>query len=76
MRMLPFVALSLLMAAALFAQAPKTSVATPPPDVAAPPADAIHELRPDPDADSAVGRDGIRLTIADSCSPGRGRAAG
>ena len=40
MRMLPFLALSLLMAAPLFAQAPKISAATPPSDVAAPPADA------------------------------------
>jgi len=40
MRMLSFVALSLLMATPLFAQAPKTSVAAPPPDVAAPPSDA------------------------------------
>jgi FKBP-type peptidyl-prolyl cis-trans isomerase len=41
MRMLSFFALSLLMAAPLFAQEPKVSVATPPPDVKAPPADAI-----------------------------------
>ncbi len=41
MRMLPFVALSLLVAAPLFAQAPRTSAAAPPPDVAAPPADAV-----------------------------------
>src|SRR2546427_9527535 len=41
MRMFPFVALSLLVAAPLFAQAPKVSVATAPPDVAAPPADAV-----------------------------------
>ena len=40
MRMLSLVALALLASAPLFAQAPKTSVATPPPDVAAPPADA------------------------------------
>ncbi len=40
MRMLSFVALSLLAAAPLFAQEPRTSVATPPPDVKAPPADA------------------------------------
>src|ERR1700704_99112 len=40
MRMLAFLALSLLMAAPLFAQAPKVSAATPPSDVAAPPADA------------------------------------
>src|SRR5947199_8682386 len=40
MRMLPFLALSLLIATPLFAQAPKVSVATPPPDVAAPPANA------------------------------------
>jgi FKBP-type peptidyl-prolyl cis-trans isomerase len=40
MRMLSFFALSLLMAAPLFAQAPKVSAATPPSDVAAPPADA------------------------------------
>src|SRR6267142_1423098 len=40
MRMLSFVALSLLIAAPLFAQEPKVSVATPPPDVAAPPANA------------------------------------
>jgi FKBP-type peptidyl-prolyl cis-trans isomerase len=40
MRMLSFIALSLLMASPLFAQAPKVSAATPPSDVAAPPADA------------------------------------
>src|SRR5882724_13271820 len=40
MRMLVFLALSLLMAAPLLAQAPKISAATPPSDVAAPPADA------------------------------------
>src|SRR4051812_1349578 len=40
MRMLSFLALSLLMAAPLFAQEPKISVATPPADVKAPPADA------------------------------------
>jgi len=40
MRMLSFLALSLVMAAPLFAQEPKVSVATPPPDVKAPPADA------------------------------------
>src|SRR5882672_8740871 len=40
MRMLAFLALSLLMAAPLLAQAPKVSAAVPPSDVAAPPADA------------------------------------
>jgi len=40
MRMLSFLAFSLLIAAPLFAQAPKTSVAAPPADVAAAPADA------------------------------------
>jgi len=41
MRMLPFLLLLLLGAVPLTAQAPKQSVATAPPDVAAPPADAI-----------------------------------
>jgi FKBP-type peptidyl-prolyl cis-trans isomerase len=41
MRMLLFLALALLAAIPLSAQAPKVSVATAPPDVAAPPADAI-----------------------------------
>src|SRR3954462_2149314 len=40
MRMFPFVSLALLSAATLFAQQPRTSVATAPPDVKAPPADA------------------------------------
>ena len=40
MRMLSFIALALMVAAPLMAQAPKTSVATAPPDVAAAPADA------------------------------------
>jgi len=38
--MFPFVSLALLSAATLFAQQPRTSVATAPPDVKAPPADA------------------------------------
>ena len=41
MRMFSFVALSLLIASPLFAQAPKVSAAAAPPDVAAPPADAV-----------------------------------
>jgi peptidylprolyl isomerase len=40
MRMLSLIGLSLLMAAPLLAQEPRVSVATPPPDVKAPPADA------------------------------------
>src|SRR5437763_1221116 len=40
MRIFPFVSLALLSAATLFAQQPRTSVATAPPDVKAPPADA------------------------------------
>jgi len=41
MRMLSFVAFSLLVASPLLAQTPKVSAAAPPPDVAAPPADAM-----------------------------------
>jgi FKBP-type peptidyl-prolyl cis-trans isomerase len=41
MRMFVFLAMTLLAATSVWAQAPKQSVATPPPDVAAPPADAI-----------------------------------
>jgi len=40
MRILSFVSVALLLATPIFAQEPRTSVATPPPDVKAPPADA------------------------------------